>query len=83
MALCRITVMLMLTTLTEGENQITDEVSLTLLGAPRESIELSQKKPQKVEMFLLGFFIPFLTLTLVYFCGFLSLSGFPVVDLLE
>lgn len=34
-------------------------------------------------MFLLGFFIPFLTLTLVYFCGFLSLSGFPVVDLLE
>lgn len=58
MALCRITVMLMLTTLTEGENQITDEVSLTLLGAPRESIELSQKKPQKVEMFLLGFFYP-------------------------
>lgn len=47
MALFRITVMLMLTTLTEGENQITDEVSLTLLGAPRESIELSQKKPRR------------------------------------
>lgn len=36
--------MLMLTILTEGKNQIKDEVSLTLLGAPRESIELSPTK---------------------------------------
>lgn len=35
MALCKITVTLMLTTLTEWKNQITDEVSLILLWAPR------------------------------------------------
>lgn len=44
MALCRITAMLMLAIIPEGKNQIKDEVSLTLLGALRESIEISVKK---------------------------------------
>lgn len=52
MALCRITVMLMLATLTEGKNQIKDEVSLTLLGALRESIELSKGNQKGRDVFV-------------------------------
>lgn len=75
--------MLMLTILPEGKNQIKDEVSLTLLGAPRESIELSQIK-NKVDMFLLGFFYPLPhTYCSLFLWGFLSLAGFPVVDFLQ
>lgn len=60
----------MLTTLTGGKNQIKDEVSLTLLGAPRESIELSPKKNQEGrDVFCWVFFIPSLILTVVCFCG--------------
>lgn len=83
MALCRITAMLMLTTLTEGKNQIKDEVSSILLGALRESIELSKENQKDKDVF-----VRILNPLPHSYCGLflrviLSLAGFPVVDLLQ
>lgn len=75
--------MLMLATLTEGKNQIKDEVSLTLLGALRESIELSKGNQKGRDVFV-RFFNPFPhTYCSLFLWVILSLAGFPVVHLLQ